>query len=48
MTPLSAWLIVFHAGAHLAGALESVAFCDEVVVLQTGNCAPYLDPCWRW
>jgi glycosyltransferase involved in cell wall biosynthesis len=37
MTPLSAVLIVLNEERHLAGALQSVAFCDEVVVLDGGS-----------
>jgi glycosyltransferase involved in cell wall biosynthesis len=37
MTPLSAVLIVLNEERHLKGALESVAFCDDVVVLDGGS-----------
>jgi glycosyltransferase involved in cell wall biosynthesis len=37
MTPLSAVLIVRDEERHLPGALESVAFCDEVLVVDGGS-----------
>jgi glycosyltransferase involved in cell wall biosynthesis len=37
MTPLSAVLIVLNEERQLRGALESVAFCDDVVVLDAGS-----------
>jgi glycosyltransferase involved in cell wall biosynthesis len=37
MTPLSAVLIVLNEERNLGGALASVAFCDDVVVLDGGS-----------
>ena len=37
MTPLSAVLIARDEERNLPGALESVRFCDEVVVMDAGS-----------